>query len=118
MGSADTEMVVFVSRYQTELHCLCKLAEWDGAAGNGAGFSVRGRRKDHMSRELISLALWPFLLFKVMLQTIKVRFSEGGVLKMVRIGRDLLGGLRRQLLSFLFPSPQEKWQFQEHLDFF
>lgn len=37
---------------------------------------------------------------------------------MVRIGRDLLGGLRRQLLSFLFPSPQEKWQFQEHLDFF
>lgn len=60
LGSADTEVVVFVSRYQTELHCPCKLAEWDGAAGNGAGFSVRGRRKDHMSRELISLALWPF----------------------------------------------------------
>lgn len=48
--STVTEMVVCVfSRNRSESYCLCKLAQWDGAAGNGHIFSLKGRRKDHMS---------------------------------------------------------------------
>lgn len=71
--STVTEKVVCVfSRNGIESYCLCKLAQWDGAAGNGHIFSLQGRRKDqkdHVKLQAESsyeLPYGPFPLFQVM----------------------------------------------------